>query len=133
MLLQDGAYGQYRTFSPGFVKKLLPVRIADYMPDLKDKTLIDGPGLERMIDRLEPDGAPLLGLNVVGHGSGSHSVWRVDFDHDLVVVIGRNREQNYSVTNQFIGRFIKTLADGLAPDTATVVQTRSGTPHPSVP
>lgn len=113
MLLQDGTYGRYRFFSHGFVKKLMPVRMADYIPTLKDKGMTAGPGLDWMIDRIESEEKPLLGTHVVGHGSGSNSVWRVDFDHDLVIVIGRDRENDYSLTNDYIARFIKTVADGL--------------------
>ena len=36
MILQDGRYGPYRFFNPGFLETLRPRRIADFAPELDD-------------------------------------------------------------------------------------------------
>lgn len=107
MLIQDGAYGDYRFFSPGFVRNLTPYRVADHIPTFGDKSLEWGIGLTWMPDEGDP-----LGKNVFGHGAASASVWRVAPDHDLVVVIGRDGYKDYAGTGVWAAKFMRILADG---------------------
>jgi CubicO group peptidase (beta-lactamase class C family) len=115
MLLQDGAYGRYRFFSPGFVQKLRPEPVASHVAGFADQTLEWGIGQTWTPDA--PGGvrseAP-LSPNTFGHGAASGSIFRIDPDHDVVVVIGRNEFSSYGKNDQFAASFMKTLADGLA-------------------
>lgn len=109
MLIQDGAYGDQRFLSPGFVKKLTPYRVSDVVKGFPDANLEWGIGLTWMRDEGEP-----LGKNVFGHGAASASVWRVAPDHDLVVVIGRDGFKDYAGTGGWAAKFMKVLAEGLS-------------------
>ncbi|MCW5941629.1 MAG: beta-lactamase family protein [Fimbriimonadaceae bacterium] len=113
MLLQDGRYGKHEIFSPGFVRRLMPQRIADTVPVFPDKSMEWGIGLTWMIDPEGPREKGALGPNVVGHGSASASVWRVAPDHDLVVVIGRNAFKDYAGTGAWAAKFMAILKDGM--------------------
>ncbi len=115
MLLQDGKYGKYQFYSPGFVKTLLPQRVADHAPEINDKKLEWGIGLTWMPDPPESREKGVLGPNVFGHGAASNSVWRVDPDHNLVIVIGRNKFKDSNSTNVWAAKFAKVLAEGLEP------------------
>lgn len=108
MLLNEGSYGDWLFFTPETYRKLLPVRLADYYPELPDRQLTWGVGLTPMLDT-----PPALGPNVIGHGAASTSVWRVDLDHDLVLVIGRNGAKEWDHAVQWTNRFVEELAKGL--------------------
>jgi CubicO group peptidase (beta-lactamase class C family) len=122
MLLQDGAYGRYRFYSPGFVQKLMPQKVANHVPGFADQELEWGIGQTWQPDA--PDGkrenAP-LSPNTFGHGAASGSIFRVDPDNDIVIVIGRNQAKSYAKNDEFAASFARTLADGLvkAPKPAT--------------
>ncbi|HOU91718.1 MAG TPA: serine hydrolase [Polyangiaceae bacterium] len=113
MLIQDGAYGQYRFFRPGFVRELWPRRVADFAPALDNSTLENGIGLEWKIDPPGPRERGALGPNVVGHGSASGSVWRIAPDHQLVLVVGRDAFASPSDNETFTTRLVQAVAEGL--------------------
>jgi CubicO group peptidase (beta-lactamase class C family) len=113
MLLQDGAYGKHRFYSPGFVKTLVPRRVSEFAPELADKELEWGIGLTWMIDPEGPREKGILGPDVFGHGAASHSVWRVDPKHELVVVIGRNAGRDWGQSLAWAAKFMQILADGM--------------------
>src|SRR5262249_23087612 len=50
MILQDGRYGRYRFFHPGFLETLRPRKIADFLPDFDNKELEGSIGLDWMPD-----------------------------------------------------------------------------------
>jgi CubicO group peptidase (beta-lactamase class C family) len=114
MLLQDGAYGNQRLYSPGFLAQLLPQRVAAHAPGFPDEKLEWGIGQTWTPD--SPSGAreqAVLGPNVFGHGAASGSIFRVDPDHQLVVVIGRDAHADGSQNERLAAKFIATLAEGL--------------------
>ncbi|MFB3895722.1 MAG: serine hydrolase domain-containing protein [bacterium] len=113
MILQDGNYGKYQFYTPGFIKSLYPKRVADFAPDLNDKNLEWGIGLTWMPDAAESREKGVLGPNVIGHGSASNSAWRVDPDHNLVIVIGRNAFKDWNATNHWVAKFATIVAEGL--------------------
>jgi CubicO group peptidase (beta-lactamase class C family) len=114
MLLQDGVYGGYRFYSPGFLARLHPERVAEHAPGFPDAKLEWGIGQTWMTDSAQ-DGREhgVLGPNVFGHGAASGSVFRVDPDHQLVVVIGRDGFRDASENERFTTSFMQTLAAGL--------------------
>jgi CubicO group peptidase (beta-lactamase class C family) len=114
MLLQDGAYGGQRLYSPGFLAQLLPQRVAAHAPGFPDEKLEWGIGQTWTPDA--PDGVRehgALGPNVFGHGAASGSIFRVDPDHQLVVVIGRNAHAGYGLNERLAAKFIKALSEGI--------------------
>jgi CubicO group peptidase (beta-lactamase class C family) len=114
MLLQDGAYGRYRFYNPGFLAKLLPEKVASHVPGFADQTLEWGIGQTWEPDAPGDDRAKApLSPNTFGHGAASGSIFRVDPDHDIVIVIGRNQAKSSGKNDEFAATFARTLAEGL--------------------
>src|SRR5207245_8531291 len=96
MLANAGGDGGRRFFSEKTFERLLPIRLAAKYPQLDDPALEWGIGLSCMFDppgylRLNPRlrQVDTSGPNVIGHSSMSSSLFRVDLDIGLVVVMGR--------------------------------------------
>jgi CubicO group peptidase (beta-lactamase class C family) len=115
MILQDGRYGRYRFFSPGFLASLRPKRIIESAPGLDDAAIEAGIGLAWMIDPPGPRARGVLGPNVVGHGASSGVTWRIDPDHDLVIVVGRDGFKDSKTTDEWQTKLVTAIAQGLAP------------------
>jgi CubicO group peptidase (beta-lactamase class C family) len=116
MLLQDGAYGNQRLYSPGFLRQLLPQQVAAHAPGFADQKLEWGIGQTWLPD--SADGSrekAVLSPNVFGHGAGSGAIFRVDPDHQLVVVIGRNAHAGWGTNQRLAAKFMASLAEGLTP------------------
>ena len=111
MFIQDGAYGSYRLFSPGFVKSLYPRPIANTAPKLINKEIETGIGLTWMIDPPGDRDRGVLGPNVLGHGSGSGTMWRVDLDDQLIIVVGRNSYTDAAANDEWITKFATAVAE----------------------
>jgi CubicO group peptidase (beta-lactamase class C family) len=112
MLLSDGAYGDQRLYSPGFLAQLLPQRVADHAPGFPDHELTWGIGQTWTVDAPSREQGP-LGPNVFGHGAASGSIFRVDPDHQLVVVIGRDAHAGWALNERLAAKFIRALAQEL--------------------
>ncbi len=114
MLLQDGAYGDQRLYSPGFLRQLLPQQVAAHAPGFPDQKLEWGIGQTWLPDSPDEsrDKAP-LSPNTFGHGAGSGTIFRVDPDHQLIVVIGRNGNAGWGTNQRLAAKFIASLAQGL--------------------
>jgi CubicO group peptidase (beta-lactamase class C family) len=113
MMLQDGSYGRYRFFKRGFLDSLRPKRIAEFAPALDDPQQEAGIGLAWMPDPPGPRENGVLGPNVVGHGAASGTAWRIDRDHQLVVVIGRDGFKQATANDEWASKFIKVLSEAL--------------------
>jgi CubicO group peptidase (beta-lactamase class C family) len=114
MILQDGSYGMYRFFSPGFLVSLRPRRIADFTPELDDTKVEAGIGLAFMTDPPGPRDQGVLGPNVLGHGASSGAIWRIDPDHDLVIVVGRSGFNDGPQNAVWATKLAAAVADGLS-------------------
>lgn len=115
LLLNQGAYGDRRFFSPETFAKIAPQPLETHFPDVKK---VYGFGLDYLAVK-DPEagknGVPedrvLLGKRLLGHGAASSSVLRADLDHGLVIIVARNDAgRNYG---QHLAKFLKTLEDGL--------------------
>lgn len=121
MMLNGGSYGDKRFFSPETYQKMLPVRLADYNPKMGSSEIEWGLCLTWMF---EPDVATpqnpdvkkgsYLGPRVVGHGSATASILRVDLDNGFVVVMGRYGEGDKATYDDCRVRFMKALKEGIA-------------------
>jgi CubicO group peptidase (beta-lactamase class C family) len=113
MVLQDGAYGGKRYYSPGFLKTLWPKPISESVPGFEGQDEW-GIGLEWMVDPSGPRSEGALGPNVIGHGAASGSVWRIAPDHDLVIVVGRDGfAGGWGDNERRIDRFVVGVAETL--------------------
>lgn len=113
MILQDGRYGPYRFFNPGFLETLRPRRIADFAPELDDRNIEAGIGLAFMTDPPGPRELGPLGPNVVGHGASSGAIWRIDPDHGVIVVVGRSAYKDAASNDLWAAKLVSAVAEGL--------------------
>jgi CubicO group peptidase (beta-lactamase class C family)/lysophospholipase L1-like esterase len=96
MLLNRGAYGDRVFFSPHTFDQLLPQPLSRFYPAI---TNLDwGIGITWMRQRHSqagtngiPKDATVLSRNVIGHGSATAAILRVDLDHELVITQTRRR------------------------------------------
>lgn len=99
LLLNEGAYGKHRFFSPDTFRKLLPRPYAEMFPELDEDDGSYGIGI-RWASREHPragengisEDALTLSERTIGHGAFSSTVFRVDLDRELVIAIGRMRK-----------------------------------------
>jgi CubicO group peptidase (beta-lactamase class C family) len=113
MLLQDGAYGAHRFYSPGFIRELFPKQAAKYAPRLDDKKLENGIGLIWTTDPDGPRENGVLGPNVVGHGAATGVFFRVAFDHELVIVVGRNEHGGFGANELWGDKLAAKVAENI--------------------
>jgi CubicO group peptidase (beta-lactamase class C family) len=113
MIVQDGRYGRHRFFTPGFLDSLRPRRISEFAPGIDDPQKEAGIGLAWMPDPPGPRERGVLGPNVIGHGAASGTTWRIDRDHELVVVIGRDAYKQAAANDEWAAKFVRVLADAL--------------------
>ena len=107
MLLNRGAYGSQRFFSPATFEQMLPRRLeATLGPDTTEEY---GIGTSWFRD----EG---LGEGTFGHGAASSSTLRIDPANELVVVMARNEAG--SNFNTYHPRFLNTIGQGVATNTA---------------
>jgi len=117
MLLNQGAYGNMRFFSPETFKKMLPVRMKTFWPNAKFD-IPWGMGLTYFNER-DPDagkdGVPanktLLSKMTFCHGAASGAVLRVDPVNDVVVTVVRTQQGPNYKPNLY--KFLKAVDDGL--------------------
>ncbi len=95
LLLNRGSYGELEFFSAKTFAALLPKPLGDYYPGI-DKEW--GLGITWMRQKHPdsgqegvPQGATILSKNVIGHGSATSAILRVDIDNDLVIAQSRRR------------------------------------------
>src|SRR5438105_11667412 len=121
MLANRGAYGDRRFFSEETFERLLPTRLAAKYPQLDDPVLEWGIGLSWMFDpggymrlnpRLRQENA--LGPNVIGHSSLSWSIFRVDLDSGLVVVMGRDGVGDLMMHQEYRRKAMRLLKECVA-------------------
>jgi CubicO group peptidase (beta-lactamase class C family) len=115
MMANRGSYGGYRFLSEEGFAAFLPIKVQTVMKSLSDPNLEWGDAVSYMPDPDGPRTAGALGPNVIGHGSASSSILRVDLDSGLVVVIGRygvGKEEAYVAGRV---KLMKALKEGLAP------------------
>lgn len=115
LLLNRGAYGDRRFFSPQTFDLLRPQPLSNFYPGVDAQC---GIGLmwrnvePWMVQRSAVDKTkPILSQNVIGHDGASGSILRADFDNDLVVVQARNDPAaDYDV---YLIRFLETVSNAL--------------------
>ena len=115
LLLNQGAYGDLKFFSPRTFKQLLPQPLNQYYPDIN----VDwGIGITWMRHTHpdagkngRPQDATILGKNMIGHGSATSAILRVDLDHDLVIC--QTRRRGGKLYDKYLEKFLLTIESGL--------------------
>jgi CubicO group peptidase (beta-lactamase class C family) len=104
MLLNKGSYGPHRFFSETTFAEILPRPLSQWFGPKISATYGLGSSF------FEGEG---LGKGTFGHGAASAATLRIDPENDLVVVMTRDQAgRNFGTYHP---RFMKAIADGLAP------------------
>jgi CubicO group peptidase (beta-lactamase class C family) len=119
VLANRGSYGELEYFTPETFEKLLPTPLNPYYPDLNAEW---GIGLTWMRPANPSAGRKdggstkptLLGDRVIGHGSATSSVLRVDLDNGLVITQVRRRAG--AMYDKYLSQLMVTIDDGLIQD-----------------
>jgi hypothetical protein len=111
-----GAYGDLHFYSPATFDRLLPRPLAQFYPALMEnkdwKDLEWGAGLVWMREPRPGGNGWLLGRKVIGHGSASGCILRVDLDHGLVIAQVRATSGNHYF--EYVQRLVQVLDESLA-------------------
>jgi hypothetical protein len=115
LLLNQGAYGDIEFFSAETFAQILPKPLSRYYPEI-DKDW--GIGITWMRHAHPeagtndiPADATILGKNVIGHGSATSAILRVDLDNELVIAQSRRRGgKDY---RQHVAKFFMSIDQGL--------------------
>ncbi len=115
LLLNKGSYGELRFFSPRTFEKILPVPLNEYYPGI-DKEW--GIGITWMRQKnpdagenVVPENATVLSKNVIGHGSATSAILRVDLDNELVIT--QSRRRGGKAYGKYLVKFLMAIEDGL--------------------
>jgi CubicO group peptidase (beta-lactamase class C family) len=115
LLLNEGSYGDLKFFSPATFDKLLPKHLKQFYPDIN---VVWGIGLTWMRQG-HPDagknGLPkdktILSKNIIGHGSATSAILRVDLDNNLV--IAQTRRRGSKAYDKYLAKFLMAIENGL--------------------
>lgn len=115
LLLNKGSYGELKFFSPETFEAILPKPLKTYYPDI-DKDW--GIGITWMRQKHPdagkkgvPKDATVLSRNVIGHGSATSAILRVDMDNDLVIV--QSRRRGGKAYGKYLAKFLRAIERGL--------------------
>jgi CubicO group peptidase (beta-lactamase class C family) len=107
-LANHGRYGDKQFISEETFKKLLPEPLKKYYPAID---LEWGIGLTWFRETRPESKDLIFGEHVIGHGSASSCILRVDLDHDLVITqIRKTAGDKYG---EYAEKFFMTIADGM--------------------
>jgi hypothetical protein len=115
LLLNKGSYGELEFFSPQIFEKILPKPLSTFYPDI-DKDW--GIGITWMRQKHPdagkngvPKDATVLSKNIIGHGSATSAILRVDLDNDLVIAQSRRRAGK--AYGKHLVKFVMAIEEGL--------------------
>jgi CubicO group peptidase (beta-lactamase class C family) len=104
MMLNGGAYSAYRFYDPKTLKLAMPQKLTKTLG--ADTSKVWGIGLEPYYTK---EG---LGATTFGHGSATRCIFRVDPEHELVIVMTRNDAGTHY--NDYTPKFFQTIMAGIA-------------------
>jgi CubicO group peptidase (beta-lactamase class C family) len=115
LLLNKGSYGELQFFTEITFNEILPKSLNTYYPDIN----IDwGIGLTWMREshpdagkNSNPDDLTILSKNIIGHGSATATILRVDLDNELV--ISQTRRQGGKAYEKNLKELLLTIEEGL--------------------
>ncbi|TVR51153.1 MAG: hypothetical protein EA425_07885, partial [Puniceicoccaceae bacterium] len=123
LIINRGAYGEYRFMAEETLAELMPQPYEKHFPGLGEGRADYGFGIRwasRPHPRARRDGIPeaavLPGPSTLGHGSLSGTIFRVDPELELIVVVGRFRRGE--AHGAFFDELLLTIDDALDGDPA---------------
>ena len=115
LLLNKGSYGELEFFSPQTFERILPKPLNTYYPDIEKDWGIGITWMRQKHPEAGKNGVPknatILSRNVIGHGSATFAILRVDLDNDLVIAQSRRRAGKAYGKN--LVKFLMAIEEGL--------------------
>jgi len=116
LLLNKGSYGNLRFFSSQTVEKFLPKSLNEFYPDVNVEqgigiTWMRQPHPDAGKKKIHQD-KTILSKNVIGHGSATSAIFRVDLDNDLVICQTRRRGGKHY--EKYLENFLLAIEQGLS-------------------
>lgn len=115
MLLNKGSYGHLKFFSPETCTKLLPQSLSKFYPGINVDWGIGITWMHYHHPDAGKNGLPqdhtILGRNMIGHGSATSAILRVDPDNDLVIT--QTRRRGGAAYDKYLTKFLMAIEDGL--------------------
>jgi hypothetical protein len=115
LLLNKGSYGELEYFSPETFEKILPEPLNKYYPGINKEWGIGITWMRQKHPDAGRNGVPedktVLSKNVIGHGSATSAILRVDLDNDLV--IAKSRRRGGKAYNKYLVKFLMAIEEGL--------------------
>lgn len=115
LLLNRGAYGELKFFSPETFAELMPRPLAEFYPGVEQEWGIGITWMRQQHPSAGQSGYPqdltILSKNVIGHGSATSAVLRVDLDNGLVIC--QTRRNGGAQYEKYLERFLMAIEEGL--------------------
>ena len=115
LLLNKGSYGDLEFFSPETFEKLVPKNLKQFYPDIDVEWGIGITWMRQPHPDAGKNDVPkdqtVLSKNIIGHGSATSAVLRVDLDNELVITQTRRiAGKDY---NKYLLKLLQTIEQGL--------------------
>jgi CubicO group peptidase (beta-lactamase class C family) len=115
LLLNKGSYGELEFFSPQTFEKILPESLNRYYPDINKEWGIGITWMHQTHPDAGKNGVPkdatILSKSVIGHGSATSAILRVDLENDLV--ISQSRRRAGKAYGKYLVKFLIAIEEGL--------------------
>jgi len=115
LLLNRGTYGNSQFFSEETFEKILPEPLNKYYPGIDVEWGIGLTWMRQSHPEAGINGHPkdktVLSKNVIGHGSATSTILRIDLDNGLV--ISQTRRQGGKAYEKYLEKLLLTIEQGL--------------------
>jgi CubicO group peptidase (beta-lactamase class C family) len=115
LLLNKGSYGELEFFSPQTFEKILPEPLNRYYPDINKEWGIGITWMRQTHPDAGKNGVPkdatVLSKSVIGHGSATSAILRVDLENDLVIT--QSRRRGGKAYGKYLVKFLMAIEEGL--------------------
>jgi CubicO group peptidase (beta-lactamase class C family) len=115
MMLNRGKYGGREFFSEDVFEQLQPKQLSDFYPGINVEWGIGITWMRQSHPEAGkgevPKDATVLSKNVIGHGSATSAILRVDMDNDLF--IAQTRRRGGKAYEKYLAEVLTAIEDGL--------------------
>lgn len=115
LLLNKGSYGDLEFFSPETFEKITPKPLKDFYPDVDVEWGIGITWMRQAHPEAGKNDVPkdktVLSKNIIGHGSATSAVLRVDLDNELVIT--QTRRIAGKEYGKYLLKLLQTIEQGL--------------------
>ena len=115
MMLNRGKYGKREFFSEEVFEQMQPKQLSDFYPGIDVEWGIGITWMRQSHPKAGkgevPKDATVLSKNMIGHGSATSAILRVDLDNDLF--IAQTRRRGGKVYDKYLLEVLTAIEDGL--------------------